>query len=125
MAVISLTKTLINSNAFANQYMKGWAFTAKAFLELLVNPPVPPATDDYIVDHDVDDMSFGVGFTQLTSIKKTARDPWPEVTNIKTWVTETLNAANVREKGKIATFAKARLADSPEALQAMAGYMQM
>ena len=105
--------------------MIGWAFTAKALLELLVNPPVPPSTDDFIVDHDVDDMSFGVGFTQLTTIKKTAQDPWPEVTNVKTWVTDTLNAANVREKGKIATFSKERLAGSPEALQAMAAYMQI
>ena len=120
---MSLTKTLINSAAFAEKYAKGWGFTCNALLELLVNPPVPATTDDLIADHDVEDTTFGIGFTQLTTIKKPAQDPWPEVTNVKTWVSETLNNANSRSKGKIATYAKERL--SPEALQSLSMYMQV
>ena len=122
-AVVSLTKTLTDSNAFAETYKKGWGFTCNALLELLVNPPIPPSTEDLIVDHDVDDMSFGVGFTQLTTIKKPARDFWPEVTDVKSWVSRWLNAANARTSGKVAAFAKERL--SPEVCQALAAYMQM
>lgn len=123
MAVISLTKTLADSTAFAEKYTKGWAFTCNAWLELLLSPPVPSSTDDIIADHDVDDMSFGVGFTPLTTIKKPAQDPWPEITNVKVWVTEYLRAANARENGKIATFANKRL--EPEARESMATYIQI
>lgn len=122
-AVISLTKTLINSAAFADRYTKGWAFTCNALLELLVSSPVPATTDDFIAEQDVEDTTFGIGFTQLTTIKKPARDPWPEVTNVKTWVSETLNTANSRSKGKIAAFAKERLL--PEAQQSLSMYMQV
>lgn len=121
--MISFTKTLINSAAFADTYKKGWGFTCNALLELLVNPPVPATTDDLIADYDVDDTTFGVGFTQLTTVKKPARDPWPEVTNVKTWVSETLNTANRRDNGKISAFAKDRL--STESLHSLAMYMQV
>jgi len=78
-AVISLTKTLANSEAFANRYKKGWAFTCEALLKLLELPPLPTAKDDIIAENDVDDMAFGVGFTQLNTVKPRQRDPWPEI----------------------------------------------
>ena len=122
-AVISLTKTLADSFAFAETYKKGWAFTCNALLELLLSPPVPSTTDDLIADHDVDDMSFGVGFTQLTTIKRPAQDPWPDITNMKSWVMEYLNSVNARENGKIVKYAKERL--SPEELRSLAMYIQI
>ena len=64
--------------------------TVQALLKLLENPPLPAASDDIIVEQDVDDMSFGVGFTQLTTIKKPMTDPWPEITDVKVWVKQEL-----------------------------------
>ena len=119
-AVISLTKTLADSTAFADTYKKGWRYTCEALLKLLENPPIPSTIDDLIVDHDVDDMSFGVGFTQLTTIRKPARDSWPDVTDVKTWVGEYLKTADARHSGKITRFIQERL--SPEARQALASY---
>ncbi|KAL9128218.1 MAG: hypothetical protein Q9217_003064 [Psora testacea] len=121
-AVISLTKTLTDSTAFADKYKKGWAFTCEALLKLLENPPVPPNSDDVIIEQDPDDMSFGVGFTQLTTIRRPGRDQWPEVTDVKKWVGEYVRAADVRHKGRIAEFAQDRL--SPDARPAFAAYMQ-
>ena len=121
-AVISLTKTLADSTAFAETYQKGWALTADALLELLVNPPVPAATDDVIADHDVDDMSFGVGFTPLTTVRRAPRDPWPEVGNVKGWVGEYLRGVDQREGGKIQGFAEKRLEERSRV--ALVGYMR-
>lgn len=123
IAVISLCKTLTNSVAFAEKYKKGWAFTCEALLKLLENPPILASTDDTIVDHDVDDMSFGVGFTQLQTIKRPARDYWPEVTDVKSWVGRQLQDANARQGGKIKAFAEERLSQSPHALQVLSMYM--
>lgn len=120
--MISLTKTLTDSSAFAEKYTKGWGYTCEALLKLLENTPVPAATDDLIVDQDVDDMSFGVGFTQLTTIKKPAKDQWPDVTDVKRWVGEYLKAADSRHKGKIAGYVQQRL--SPEARHVLLSYMQ-
>ncbi|KAI4207365.1 MAG: hypothetical protein LQ346_000615 [Caloplaca aetnensis] len=123
IAVISLCKTLTHSVAFAEKYKKGWGYTCEALLKLLENPPILASTDDTIVDHDVDDMSFGVGFTQLQTIKRPARDYWPEVTDVKSWVGRQLQDANSRQGGKISTFAKERVSQSPQALQALSMYM--
>lgn len=121
-AVISLTRTLTDSNAFAEKYKKGWAYSCEALLKLLENPPIPPAADDIIVEQDPDDMAFGVGFTQLTTIKRAAKDYWPEVVDVKRWVGESLRAADTRHKGRITSFAQERL--SPEAAPVLAAYMQ-
>lgn len=123
IAVISLCKTLTNSAAFAEKYKKGWGYTCEALLKLLENPPMLATTDDAIVDHDVDDMSFGVGFTQLQTIKRPARDYWPEVTDVKSWVGQQLQEANARQGGKIKNFAEERLSQSPQALQVLSMYM--
>merc|ERR1711964_291760 len=80
LAVVSLTKTLADSQAFAVKYQKGWGKTCEALLKLLENPPMPVTADDVVVEVDVDDLSFGVGFTPLNTCKKVPRDEWPEVT---------------------------------------------
>ena len=121
-AVISLTKTLTDSTAFSEKYKKGWGFSCEALLKILQNPPVLTAPDEAIIEQDPDDMSFGVGFTQLTTIKRPTRDQWPDITDVKTWVREFLKAANVRQNGKISSFAQERL--SATAAPALSAYLQ-
>ncbi|KAL8943940.1 MAG: hypothetical protein Q9216_000752 [Gyalolechia sp. 2 TL-2023] len=123
IAVISLCKSLTDSVAFAEKYKKGWGYSCEALLKLLENPPILATTDETIIDHDVDDMSFGVGFTQLQTIKRPARDYWPEVTDVKSWVGRQLQDANARQGGKIKSFAEERLVQSPQALQVLSIYM--
>ena len=109
LAVISLTKTLTDSKAFAVRYQKGWAKTCEALLKILENPPMPVSSDDAVVEVDVDDLSFGVGFTPLNTCKKVAKDDWPEAVNVKAWVGEYLKAADTRKNGELAGFVQARL----------------
>ena len=113
---------MTDSIAFAEKYKKGWAYTCEALLKLLENPPTPAATEDTIVEQDPDDMSFGVGFTQLTTIKRPMRDQWPEITDVKRWVSEYVGAGDARQNGKIASFAQDRL--PAEVFPAFAAYMQ-
>lgn len=123
MAVISLTKTLADSVAFASKYKKGWSYTCEALLKLLENPPVPSAnSEDVIADHDVDDMSFGVGFTQLSTTRPPLRDPWPEVVEVKVWVSEFLKARDKSLGGRLRAFADKRL--SAEAKPVFAEYLR-
>lgn len=121
-AVISLTKTLADSSAFAEKYKKGWAYTCEALLKLLENPPVPTSTDEAVAEQDPDDMSFGVGFTQLTTIRRPPRDQWPEISDVKKWVGDYLRAADARHKGRLGAFAQERL--SAEVGPVFAAYMQ-
>ena len=121
-AVISLTKTLTDSTAFAEKYKKGWAYTCEALLKLLENPPILAATEDVITEQDPDDMSFGVGFTQLTTIKRPSRDAWPEITDVKVWVSNFLKAADTKQNGTLSRYAQERL--PPEAAPAFAMYMR-
>jgi len=121
-AVISLTKTLADSASFVDRYQKGWAFTCEALLKLLEDPPLPTANEDLTLDQDVDDMSFGVGFTQLTTCKRVSRDQWPEITDVKRWVGGYLHEADARHAGRITQFIQARL--TPEARTALQTYMQ-
>jgi exportin-2 (importin alpha re-exporter) len=109
-AVISLTKTLTDSVAFASKYKKGWAYTFEALLKLLENPPVPSTiSDDVIAEHDVDDMGFGVGFTQLSTTRPSVRDLWPDITDVKVWVSEFLRARDKSLDGRLKGFAEERL----------------
>jgi len=119
--VVSFTKTLTDSQAFVNRYPKGWNLTTQRLIELLVNPPVPPPADDVIPDADVDEIGFGVGFTQLNTCKKPMRDPFPEITDVKVWVGQYLKEANTRHNGKIVTLVEERL--SPDTKQALAEYL--
>lgn len=75
-----------------------------------------------IFDQDVDDMSFGVGFTQLMTIKRPVRDPWPEITDVKGWVGAYLREADERLQGRIAMFAEKRL--DAEVKPVFAEYLQ-
>lgn len=83
---------------------------------------MPVATDDVVQEADVEDLSFGVGFTQLNTCKKAPRDDWPEVTDVKSWVGSYLKAANSRHGGAIERFVAERL--SPEAKNVLVSYMQ-
>ncbi|CAN9200086.1 Cse1-domain-containing protein [Alternaria alternata] len=120
-AVVSFTKTLGDSQAFVDRYPKGWALTTQRLVELLVNPPVPTSADDIIPDADVDELGFGVGFTQLNTCKKAPRDPFPEITNVKEWVGNYLKDANSRHNGRVATIMQERLDDTSK--QVLAGYL--
>ncbi|PGH17247.1 hypothetical protein AJ80_04889 [Polytolypa hystricis UAMH7299] len=120
-AVISFTKTLSNSEAFSSRYKKGWAFTCEALLNLLSQPPLP-TKDDIIVEHDEEDMGFGVGFTQLTTVRKAVTDPWPEIgPDFSVWVGSYLKEADKKHNSRVATYAQERL--SPEAKTALARYL--
>jgi exportin-2 (importin alpha re-exporter) len=126
IAVVSFTKTLADSQAFIDRYQKGWAFTCEALLKLLINPPVVKpahvAAVEEIADKDVDDPSFGVGFTQLNTVRKPAKDPFPEVVEVKSWVGEYLRQADVRNGGRIGRFVQQRLSDEAKhALMAVMG----
>lgn len=102
VACVSFTKLLADSEAFVTRYPKGWGLSCTALLKLLENPPLPQTADDAIADHDVDDMGFGVGFTQLQTIKKPVKDPFPEVGDLRLWVGKYLQDADRRHTGRIA-----------------------
>jgi exportin-2 (importin alpha re-exporter) len=121
-AVVSYTKTLADSEAFVSRYPKGWGLTTQRLLELLINPPVPPTQDDIIPDADVDELGFGVGFTQLNTCKKPAKDQFPEVRDVKSWVGAYLKDANGRHNGRIVQLVEERL--SPEVKVALAEYLK-
>ena len=110
-AIVSFTKTLAESQAFAERYAKGWGFTAEALLKLMTSAPtVSRDADEAIVEQDTEDVSFGVGFTALTTIRRPAVDPWPEVTDVRAWVREYLNSAASRNP-KIGQFVQERLSE--------------
>ncbi|KAI5924131.1 chromosome segregation protein [Camillea tinctor] len=122
VAVISFAKSMGDSAAFAQRYVKGWRFTCEAMLKMLMNPPkVTMGTGDEVVNEaDVDDIGFGLGFTPLNTCKKAPRDDFPEVQDIQQWVRQYLTDANVRHNGAIAGFMD-RLTD--EGKQALAMYV--
>ena len=113
LAVISYTKTLCDSKAFAQEFQKGWANTCKKLLMLLANPPtVSGGTgDEIIAEADVDDIGFGLTFTMLNTCKPAARDDFPEVTNVVEWVSAYMKEANTRHGGAVFGFIEQRLAD--------------
>lgn len=121
LAVVSLTKTLTDSQAFAVKYQKGWTKTCEALLKLLENPPQVTQGDDVVAEADVDDLGFGVGFTPLNTVKKIPKDDWPEITDVKTWVGSFLKAADARHNGAIGGFVDTRL--QPEAKAVLVSYM--
>ncbi|PYH94234.1 Cse1-domain-containing protein [Aspergillus ellipticus CBS 707.79] len=109
-AVLSFTKTLANSEAFANRYKKGWGFTCEALLKLLELPPLPASKDDLIAEHDVEDMAFGVGFTALNTVRPQTRDPWPDTgADLKAWTGAYLKEADKKHNGRISAFVQERL----------------
>lgn len=98
--------------------------TGQTLLALLVNPPSASHADDMIADQDVDDLGFGVGFTQLNTCKKPLKDPYPEVTDVKVWVGEYLKQANVRHNGRIVQYVQERLEAGSGAQNAFAEILQ-
>jgi exportin-2 (importin alpha re-exporter) len=123
IAAISLAKTLADSQAFVTRYPKGWPLTCNALLKLLEDPPLPPKADDNIADLDVDDSSFGVGFTLLNTVKKPIQDPFAEVTDLRKWVGQYLKAADQRHGGRIGKVVNESL--SPDAQKVLGAYMTL
>lgn len=123
-AVVSLTKTLADSESFVDRYgRRGWTLTCEALLKLLVNPPVPSQnTNEIIPDADVEDVGFGVGFTPLNTCRKPPQDPFPEVQDVKRWVGQYLNGADQRHGGRIGRYVQERLPD--EGRNALVAVMQ-
>ena len=101
LAAVSLTKTLTDSKAFVDRYPKGWPLTCNTLLKLLENPPVLARQDNNIVDADVDDTSFGVGFTQLNTLRKPIPDPFQDIVDLRQWVGKHLKDADRRQGGRI------------------------
>lgn len=123
-AVVCLTKTLCDSQAFAQKFVKGWANSCRILLSLLANPPVVSAGLDteIINEASVDDIGFGLTFTALNTCKPTARDDFPDVVDVTKWVKEYMGAANARHGGTIEGFIAQRL--PPEQQEAIAQYMR-
>ena len=124
LGVISYTKTICDSTAFAQRYQKGWGFTCNYLLDLLKNPPqvASGAGDDVVNEADVDDVGFGLGFTPLNTCKRGPRDDFPDVANVQQWVRDFLTSANKRHNGTIASFINTRLSDDSK--QALVPYLQ-
>ena len=123
VAAISLTKTLADSQAFVDRYPKGWPLTCQALLKLLEDPPLPPKKDDVVVEQDVEDTTFGVGFTQLNTIRKPPTDPFSDVTDLRQWVGQYLKAADQRHGGRIGSVVNGSLSD--DAKKVLGAYMAM
>lgn len=122
-AVVALTNTLTSSEAFANKYAKGWAYTVEALLKLMLNPPDLSRTDgDNIQDQDVDDVGFGVGFTQLNTCRPPVKDFFSDVKDLKAYIGQQLRQADQQSNGKISKFVQERLND--ETRSTLANYMQ-
>lgn len=123
-AVVSLTHTLADSQAFVDRYgKKGWGFTCEALLKLLINPPLPQSVDDLMIeDRDVEDVGFGVGFTALNTCKPVPKDPFPEVQDVKQWVGLYLREADQKTGGRIAASVAEKL--GPDAQTALSSVMQ-
>ena len=123
-SVISYTKTICDSEAFAQRYQKGWGFTCDYLLDLLKNPPqvASGAGDEAVNEADVDDIGFGMGFTPLNTCKRGARDDFPEVADVQQWVRAFMREAEGRHGGRLSRFAGERL--EPTSQQALAPYLQ-
>ncbi|ORY71129.1 Cse1-domain-containing protein [Pseudomassariella vexata] len=122
LAVVSLTKSLAETQAFGQRYQKGWRFTCETLLTMLTNAPKATGGtgDEIIREADVDDIGFGLGFTALNTCKKPPRDDFPEVQDVPQWVRQYLTQANAARGGVIASYVD-RLSD--EGKQAFAMYM--
>lgn len=122
LAVISLTKTLCDSQAFSEKFAKGWANSCRNLLGLLANPPVVSSgPGDEIVTAE-EGIGFGLSFTALNTCKSLTRDDFPEVLNVVHWVKEYMVAANEKHGGAIERFISQRL--SPDEQQAVVQYIR-
>lgn len=124
LAVVALTKTLCDSQVFAQKFLKGWANSCRILLSLLANPPSVAAGggDEMITESPVDDVGFGTSFTPLNTCKPLARDDFPDIQNVPSWVKEYMVAANQRHNGAVEGFISQRL--PPEQQEAIAQYIR-
>ena len=121
-AVVSFTRTLTDSEAFATRYAKrGWTLTCNALLELLINPPLPVSGEDAAIeDRDVEELGFGAAFTQLQTCRPATKDLWPEVSDVRAWVGQALREGDQRSGGRVGKFVLEKLeGDSRSALEAV------
>ena len=123
IAVISLTKLCADSEAFVTRYPKGWPHSCNALLKQLEEPPVPLNNDDAIMDHDVEDAAFGVGFTMLQTIKKPDSDPFSDIQDLRKWVGQYLKQADARHGGRIGRSVNETLGS--DAKKVLNAYMQL
>ncbi|KAI9746398.1 MAG: importin-alpha export receptor [Claussenomyces sp. TS43310] len=123
IAAISLTKTLTDSQKFAVRYVKGWAMTCETLVKLVENAPVITTDDVVVVEQDVDDSAFGVGFTQLSTCKRQPHDSYPQVTDIKTWMKTYFTAADNRAAADAKPSQWLRERATPEVAQAFVSYL--
>ena len=123
LGVISYTKTICESQSFAQRYPKGWGFTCNNLLDLLKNAPkVSSGVGDEIINEaDVDDIGFGVGFTPLNTCKRGSRDDFPDIVNVEEWVSQYMKHSNQLHNGAIGAFVDQRL--TPQAKAAIQSYM--
>jgi exportin-2 (importin alpha re-exporter) len=123
-AVVSLTKTLCDSQAFGQKFMKGWANSCRILLSLLANPPAVAAGqgDEIITEASVDDIGFGMSFTALNTCRPLARDDFPSIQDVTVWVKQYMVAANQRHNGAVEGFITQRL--PPEQQEAIAKYIR-
>lgn len=121
IAVVSLSHTLATSQAFVERYgKKGWGLTCEALLKLLINPPEAPKTDDAIAERDTEDIAFNVGFTALNTCRPAPRDPFPEVQDVRAWLSTFLKEQDAATSGRISGFVQQRLSsDAQAALQSI------
>jgi exportin-2 (importin alpha re-exporter) len=104
LAAISFVKNLSDADTFVSRYPKGWVLTCQALLKIIETPPQFPKKTDQLEDADVEDASFGVGFTQLTTVRKPPRDEFPDMGHgIKFWLARYLRRANERNPNKFDT----------------------
>ncbi|RMZ83690.1 hypothetical protein DV738_g935, partial [Chaetothyriales sp. CBS 135597] len=123
IAAVSLTKTLADSQAFVDRYPKGWPLTCNALLKLLEDPPLPSKQTDNILDQDAEEISFGVGFTQLRTIAKPQTDSFAEITDLRKWVGQYLKSADQRHGGRLGTVIQQSL--SADAKTVLEAYMSL
>ena len=122
LGVISYAKTLATSQAFGQQYKKGWAFTANSLLDLLKNEAgVTVGLGDDVKEADVDDIGFGIGFTPLLTLTRGPRDEYPDVVEVNAWVGQYLKSMNSQNGGAIQRFAAERM--EPQAQVILAPYL--
>lgn len=73
---------------------------------------MPPTSSDDIAAPDaadIDELSFGVGFTELRTCRRQPRDPFPEVTDVKLWVGQFLRQGDARTSGRVGRLVQERL----------------
>lgn len=122
LAAISLLKTLTSSQKFAIRYQKGWGLTLEAAVKLVVVAPVIVNDTVVVVEQDVDDSAFGVGFTQLATCRRQPHDPYPSITEVKPWIKSYFAAANAKADSKLLIWLKER-SPNPAVAQEFVSYL--